>query len=395
MPFLLYTYLGTEILAPFFASLLILNGILFLGKLVPFLDVIFNFGIDFADFTRLCAYLVPNLLLFSLPMASMMSVIITFTKLSNDNEIMALKAAGIGLYKMLPPVILFALFTAALTCVSSVYLIPTGNMAMKRMLFQLAKEKVDKGLKEKQFSEGIRNVVLYVDHIGRKDRTWQGVYVSDLRDQTAPITIIARTGSLEARIEDMFLTLQLQDGTMHRTVNDLTQTIQFSRYTLNLPLETPQAVNGTSASNVGKSELTMKQLLKSADREGRDTPKALPFIIEFHKRLALPAGCFILSLLGLPLALQARPGQKPFGFPIGLGLFVLYYILTTAGKTLSENQSLPAPIAMWLPNLLFTILALHFIHKAALEKSGNIITKLYQQVLQVMRSLLPGKSRSS
>ena len=82
MPILLYIYLGTEILAPFFASFLILNGILFLGRLVPFLDIIFNYNIGLVDFIRLCSYILPNLMLFSIPMASMIGVIIAFTKLS-------------------------------------------------------------------------------------------------------------------------------------------------------------------------------------------------------------------------------------------------------------------------------------------------------------------------
>lgn len=370
MPILLYTYLATEMLAPFFASLLILNGILFLGKLVPFLDIIFNYGIDFPDFIRLCAYIIPNLLLFSIPMASMIGVIIAFTKLSNENEIMALKAAGIGLYKMLPPVLIFALFTASLASLSSIHLIPSSNTAMRKMLFQLAKEKIDKGLKEKQFSEGINNVVLYVDTIDKKNM-WHGVYVADLRQPKAPLAIVARSGSLDARIEDMFLTLRLQDGTMHRSVDDLTQTIQFKTYTLNLPIESPKTVDGNSTSHAGKGELSLKELRDMADEKGTESPGGLTLLIEYHKRLALPVGCFILSLLGLPLALQSRPGQRSYGFPIGLSLFILYYILITAAKSMSENQTIPLMAAMWGPNVIFAALACSLIRASALETTST------------------------
>lgn len=377
MPILLYTYLATEILAPFFASLIILNGVLFLGRLVPLLDTIFNFGIGFADFIRLCAYIAPKLLLFSIPMASMMGVIIAFTRLINDNEIMALKASGIGLYKMLPPVALVAACTALLTIFSSVTMIPKGTVAMKKLFFQLAKEKIDKGIQPKQFSEGIKNVVLYVDAIAPESGKWQGVYVSDLRRKDTPITIMAGTGSLTAQLDKMQLTLHLADGSLHRAVDDLTQTARFARYTIKLPVETPKFIDGDSATAVGKNGLTQKQLLEKAAAYGPASPAGLSMLIEYHQRLALPVGCFILTLLGLPLAMQGKPGFRSMGVPLGLGFFVLYYVLITAAKTMAENATLPVSATMWLPNAVFAAWTIYFIRRIAREAASSPFVKLF------------------
>ena len=52
MPFILYSYLAAEILAPFFASLLIVNGVLFTGRIMQIIDMIFGLNIGFADFLR-------------------------------------------------------------------------------------------------------------------------------------------------------------------------------------------------------------------------------------------------------------------------------------------------------------------------------------------------------
>ena len=123
MPRLLYTYLVNQVLAPFYASLVILTSILFLSKLIPILDVILDYNIALVDFIRLYAYFTPQLLLFALPMASMMGVILGTTHINNENELMVLRASGISLYKMLPPVIIVALSTAFLTGFFSIYLI--------------------------------------------------------------------------------------------------------------------------------------------------------------------------------------------------------------------------------------------------------------------------------
>jgi lipopolysaccharide export system permease protein len=374
MPLLLYIYLATEILAPFVAALLILNAILFLGRLLPLLEGLFSFGIGVADFVRLWAYMSPQLLLFSIPMASMLAVIICFTRLSSDNEIIALKAAGISLYKMLPPVILFTIATSALTGLSSVYLIPHGTVASKQLLFQLAREKIDKGVRERQFSEGLADVVLYTDRIDPDTGVWHGVYISDRRDARTPVTVIASEGRIQSHPAEMRIALDLNDGSMHRAMEDVTQTIHFKRYELNLPVQTPDTEPGDpDNTRLDKRSMSPGELLRHAERLGADSPRGIVLLIEFHNRLVLPAGCFILSMLGLPLALSSRPGRRPMGLPVGLSIFILYYIAITAAKSFSESTALPVGPTMWLPNLFFGLLAIYLLRNAAREKQGHLL----------------------
>jgi len=77
----------------------------------------------------------------------------------------------------------------------------------------------------------------------------------------------------------------------------------------------------------------------------------------------------MISLIGLPLGLQARPGRKAIGIPAGLAIFVLYYILLTVGKTLAEEDVLPIILAMWTPNIFFFFLAVYWIIQVSNEKS--------------------------
>lgn len=373
MPLLLYIYLATEILAPFLGAFVILNAILFLGKLVPMLEGIFSLGIGAADFTRLLAYLAPNMLLFSIPMASMMGVIICFTRLNADNEIIALKASGISLYRMLPPVIAVALLTTALTGLVSIRFIPSGTVDLQKLLFRVAKEKIDKGMREKQFSQSLSDVVLYVDHVNPKTKGWEGVYISDLRDRTAPLTVVARRGRLQAHPAQMQITLDLADGTMHRAMGELTQTIRFDKYQLNVPVQAPRKVLGETTEGRDTGGMTQGELLAGAAKLGTDNPQGASLMVEFHKRLALPVGCFLLTLLGVPLGLIVRPGRRSLGLPLGLGLFILYYILITTAKGLSENTALPVGPTMWTPNLLFGGLTLFLLRSAAREKQGRFV----------------------
>ena len=368
LPLLLYSYLSTEILAPFFASFLIMNSVFFLVKLIPFLNVVLELNISFADFLRLFSYLFPNMFLYSMPMAAMMGMIIAFSRLSSDAEILAFKANGISIYTMLPPVIMVSIAIAAVTGYFSIKLIPTGEIAMKQLMFQLAKEKIDQGIKESAFTEALGDVVVYVQSIDKATGQWQNVWVSDMRDQTVPSITMAKSGTMVGDTQKMQVTIILENGSLNRPDGAYTQTVTFDRYQINIPLHIPSVIDGTDVTQQSSSSMTMAQLQLAATQLGRESKPGRDKLVHYHKRLVLPVGCFILSLLALPLGLQARVGRSAIGIPLGLGCFILYYVLFTVGKNLAEESALPVGIAMWSPNLIFFIFTLILLRQTANEK---------------------------
>ena len=401
MPILLYTYLTAEILGPFFASLLIINAILFLGKLSSLLDVIFSFGIGFTDFARISIYLLPNLLLFSIPMASTLGVIIAFTRMTDDNEILALKASGICLYQLLIPVIFVAIFTTGITFLTSTLLIPDSNVALKQTFYQLAREKIEKGIRAKEFSDGIKDVVIYIDEIDEDSGQWRGVFIADNRDRKNPMTIISQSGSLNTDHDKMAINLFLSNGSIHRNNATISQTINFGSYNLHLPPSPGAPMTIGSKNDLPASELIIKAAeLKATSNSGNNPRhqayllgKSIAMIIEFHKRFALPIGCLILTILALPLALQSKPGRSKMGLPLGLFFFFIYYILFSFAKSLAETSGLPIGPVMWGPNLVFGILTFFVLRTAARENSVKFFDRLTDHIaeLQIYYRKIIGK----
>ncbi len=367
-PKILYSYLATEMLAPFFASFLIMNSVFFLVKLIPFLNVVLELEIGVADFFRFFLYLFPNMFLYSMPMAAMMGVIIGFTRLASDTEILAFKASGISLYQLLPPVVIISAAIAVITGYFSITLIPKAETAMKELMFQVAKEKVDKGIKEHQFTEALGDLVVYVDAINKTTGTWKDVWVSDMRGQDNPIITMAKFGTMSADINTMIVTITLQDGSLHRPADDKSQIISFDNYTIEIPLQPPTKIDGEDVTKLSKGAKTMRQLQEGADFYGRYSEEGREHLVQYHKRIVLPVGCFILSLLGFPLGLRAGPGKRAAGVPLGLGFFILYYIMFTMGKSLAEDSALPPFITMWSTNLIFLGIVVYFIRQAANER---------------------------
>jgi len=367
LPWLLYSYIANELLAPFFASFLILYSVFFLIRLIPLLDVVLALRIGPGDFIRLFSYIFPHMLLYVIPMASMAGVIIGFTRLTNDREILALKACGVSLRQMLPPVLVIAATIACLTGYFSVRLIPAGALGVKQLMFQLAKEKIDKGLKAKEFTEALGDIVVYVDEIDDQ-QNWHGVYVSDMRGRTQPLITVAKSGRMAAEMERMLVIITLDDGTLHNAEGQDNQMIRFKRYQLQISLRPPTRVGGEDVTSQTRGSMSQQQLLDTARKQGLETRSGRMFLSEYHHRLVLPVGCFLLSLLGLPLGLQARPGKRAVGIPLGLGFFVLYYITFTTARVLSEAGTLPLVLGMWLPNILFLALTVGIFRRVDQER---------------------------
>lgn len=362
-PQLLYSYLATEMLAPFFASFIIMNCVFFLVKLIPFLNFVLDLNIGMADFIRLFSYLFPNIFLYTVPMAAMMGITIGFARLSSDSEILALKASGISMYQILPPVIIVAAMIALLTSYISIKLIPLSEVFMKQLTYQLLREKINEGVKEHVFTEALGEVVVYIDAIDKSTGQWQNVWVSDMRGVENPIITMASTGSMTSDVSDMMVSITLNNGSLHRPGNESAQIVEFGQYQINIPLKPPTG----KATSLKKTAYTMDELLEEA-RQTEDLTYQRKLLIEYHKRLVLPVGCLVISLIGLPLGLQARPGRKAIGIQAGLAIFVLYYIFFTIGKTLAEEGVLPVMLAMWTANTLFFLLAIFWIVRISDEK---------------------------
>ncbi len=313
-----------------------------------------------------------------------MGVTIGFARLSSDSEILALKANGISMYQILPPVIIVATLIALLTSFVSIKLIPISAVAMKQLSYQLLKEKISKGIKEHAFTEALGDVVVYVDKIDKSSGEWTDVWVSDMRGVENPTVTMASTGKMNSSLKNMMVSIVLRNGSLHKPGIDAAQIVQFDQYQINIPLQIPE----TSETRQNRTSLTMEELIKETQHAGDDTINKRKALIEFHKRLVLPVGCLIISLIGLPLGLQARPGKKAIGIQAGLAIFVLYYIFFTFGKTLAENGTLPVGLAMWIPNSIFFVLATFWIIRISNEQPliPMVVTTFCKKIFHTMLS---------
>ncbi len=348
-------YIFREIAFPFFLILFVLTFVLLMGRILQIMDLMVNKGISVWDIMHLVMLIMPSFLMFTIPIALLVSILIAMGTFSADNEITALKAAGVSLLQIYYPVAVASLLTFVCTMVIGYYLVPQSNFATKKLLFELAAQNASIGIKEKVFNSDFKDLLLYADKIPANGEYMEGVIISDKRNMEEQNTIIAKKASLVADSKKMIVKLRLENGSIHTVSADLKnyRKVDFRTYDLILDLSSTLATY--SEEYKSSTEMTLTELLERMKKPGLDGAAVRELAIEVHKKFSLPLSCIFFGLLALPLGITSHRAVKSRGFAVGIIIVAAYYLLRIGGEALAETGRLSPAVGVWTPNVLFAI----------------------------------------
>ncbi|HCX89961.1 MAG: LPS export ABC transporter permease LptF [Deltaproteobacteria bacterium CG_4_9_14_3_um_filter_44_9] len=366
-------YLTKEIMGPFFVGLLIFTFIFLMNSILRLTELVVNKGVKLIDILKLILYAMPSFLVFTVPMALLMAVLAALGRLSGDNEITAMKVSGIGIYQLVAPIMIFSLVCSLLTSFVAVYALPWGNSSTRELIFNIARNKVNIGIKERTFNSDFKGLVLYVNEIAVRGEKLKGILVSEKGETGEPNTIVAREGYLISDPKSLIITLRLIDGKIHRASKDLNtyQEIGFSTYDINLDLGTIIKEQGSFTKEY--SEMSIGELQRKIE-ELRKGKKSLYHPLQvLYEKFSVPFACLVFGLIAIPLGIQSRPSSKFWGFILSLVVILIYYVFLTFGQILAKNGEIPLPIALWAPNFFIGILGVYMLYKTANDLPINFI----------------------
>jgi len=355
MPRIIDRYLINEVLSPFVLGLLAFTTIVFSGRLLLITRMILVKGIGFKEILESALFLFPYLLVFTLPMAATVGIILAFMRLSVDHEMTALKTAGLSYSRLLAPILAFSLAVALLTLFLTTYGSPWGQKSTRELLTEVVKKRADLGLQEQTFNTDFKDLMLFVNRVLPQGGKLQGVFINDLREADNPQTIYAKNGQIRYDPAQGSMILRLSEGLVIRWGPELgnLQTVEFKTYELPLQLFGSQE-------QVSERELSMRQLEEGIKTEPPGSKRYVRLVVELHQRLALPLGAFLLCLLAIPLGLSPRVHGRTWGLVVGLLTFLIYYIVFTASWRLAFSGTLNPSLAPYLADFLFTFVAVYF-----------------------------------
>lgn len=370
----LFRYLLAEQAIIFVVSVFVLTIVLFLGRSLRYTEYLFVGGSGLADFFKLLLCSLPYIFAFTVPMAALIAVLVTFSRLSLDNEITAMKAAGISFYQMIPPVAVLTICASLLTFCLMAFIMPRGNIGVQLAILEIVQSRVQLALKERVFNSQFDGLVFFINKISADGSRMQEIFITDERSPKMIRTIVAEEGLVLNQPEEKLIIFRLLRGTIIRVDETMSevQTINFRSYDFRVDLGALGI--GGEVFQKGARHLDiieLKNKLRSAKRGTRDYNYLL---LEYHKRLSLPFACLVMGFLAAPLGVQARAASRFKGVVMGLVLFLLYYVSMSAGSALGEDGTLPPAISMWVPTVAFGILAIIMWVKTARESTLRVIT---------------------
>lgn len=362
-------YIFREIAVPFLIILFVLTFVLLMGKILQIMDLMVNKGIRVLDIGHLIILIMPNFMLFTIPIALLISILIAMGRFSSDNEITALKASGVSLIQIYYPVAIASLLAFVCAIVIGYFLVPQSNFATKRLLFKLASQNASIGIKEKVFNSDFKDLLLYADKVPADGQYMEGVIISDNRIIGKQNTILAKKAFLVADPKLMIVKLRMEDGSIHTVSSDLKnyRKVDFKSYDVNLDLSTTLAAL-TDASK-SSTEMTMTELLERMKKPGLDGAAVRELAIEVHKKFSIPLSCIFFGLLALPLGITSHRAVKSRGFAVGIMIVAAYYLLRIGGEALVETGRLSPFIGVWTPNFVFALLGVYLFYMANKEIS--------------------------
>lgn len=362
----IYGYLFREMIVPFLVSLGVFTFLLLIAKIMELTELVVSRGVALSSVLLLLLYTMPYFLVFTIPMATLLGVLLAFLRLSTDNEITALKASGVGLVQLLPPVAVIALLAWGASSALAIWAMPWGNRSFGDKLYEVARSKADLALKERVFLDTFPGLVLYVNRLPGGG-VLNDVFVVDEREEGRTHTIVAKRGQVFPARDGKVL-LRLYEGSVHSVNNELTaaQTANFATY--DVAIKAAMALPGQRKIS-HEREMYLHELRAELKTLPPDSTRYYLVDMELQKKFSLPVACVVMALVGLPLGARARRGRS-WGIFIALAFFFSYYMMLSTAWSLGETGIYPVAVGMWMPNVIFALLGL-FMFRQELREAPN------------------------
>lgn len=389
-------YVLRELVVPFLLGIGVFTSILLIVRILKLVEMVVNRGVPFLQMLQLFSYIMPAFLEVTLPMALLLAILVAFGRLSADSEIIALRACGFSLYRLLVPVCWFALAAAVLTFFLSVYARPWGNERLRTGLYDIVKERASAGIKPKVFNDAFPGLVIYVDRIEPPGNRLYGILVSDQRqlgdserladaaaasagaavghaiDATNQVnTVYAHSGVIYNRPDEQFLTLRLIDGGIYSVSREGRGFEDTSFQTMDINLDLTMALADLQAREKEASEMRLGELREVIARKSTAGDPAFVERVELHRKLSIPFACLVFAALGVPLGIQPTRSVHSRGFSVSLALIFFYYLILTLGQNLGERGAVHPLIAVWIPNAVLSVVAAYLLSRSAREISAG------------------------
>lgn len=403
---LVYKYISQEFLLSFLICFLFFFFIFFVNQLLLMAEVILSKKVPLRYVILLVFFATPSIIALSFPFATLVAALMTFGRLSADNEIIAFKTCGISQHRIFLPLLIIGVLFSGVSFVINDYFLPLGTLNFTRLYKRMVALNPEMELEPYSVKQ-YQDTILVIGDVS--DKVIHNLLIIK-RDQDIKRIIQAKS----ARLVDMYenegvISLELSDVFSHSyklrdrnsyswlTAEKMIFNILLKDLTRSLQNPGPREMRSVDVQRSIKEKERVFDQRKLSHRRGLEAASwqlvleyqalnkrdSLPdtarinsywtnfqslrkvklddqslrvWKLELYQKFSIPFSCLPFVLLAFPLGLLTRKSGRSVGFGLGLLIAVIYWCLLVLGRTLGIRAGFDPFLTMWIPNILILII---------------------------------------
>lgn len=352
-------YLTLEFVKILIFSMLASISISIIIDVIERVDTFLDNDAALADVTLYYVYNIPYVAVLTLPAATLISTIFTVGQAERYNELTAMKACGISLYRAFTPLFVVGALLSISAFLFGEFMVPESNLLRDDIYDSriVKRTALEKGTKQAVHYKGDHGAIYSIDLYDIGAKHMKGVVIHR-RGEDGNLT--SRMDAEEAAWDGQRWVFQR--GYLRYFGKDRDDyMLRFEDLVTSHMPEKPEDFQEKQRRphEMGYAELGM--YIERMERSGRDTHKDR---VQKAFKISFPVANLIIVLFGASLASSTKAGGTAVGLGLSLFIFILFWGLIHVGKALGENAVLPPDVSAWLPNAIFFGCGLLFLLKA-------------------------------
>ncbi|SDL15746.1 LptF/LptG family permease [Halarsenatibacter silvermanii] len=359
-----FRYILLELIKPFIFGVTAFTAI-FVGTDILFrlADLYASWDIGFLRLIELFMLSLPQIIVYTFPMAALLSTILGYSRLTGDNEIIALRAGGFSITRLVVPALLIGL-TASLGAIAiNEYVVPRANYRYARHV-----HRIETGEELPRSQSDFFLTPLDPDHDGPDFVLYASYFNADTGEMTGVILQEFQEGRPHSLIEAESAIWRNEDWHFHRgrmfelRPGERIPQLDFDEYVIKADIGDPEAM---AELDRDPDEMNQRELAAHIEALRAQGDEALEERVLWHQNFAIPFASFIFTLMAAPLGLrQHRGGSSATGMGLSVIIIFIYYGMMTLGDALGSQGTLPPWLGAWWQNLIFLFLGLIMLYRA-------------------------------
>jgi LPS export ABC transporter permease LptG/LPS export ABC transporter permease LptF len=398
---LLGRYIFREVLASAVLGTMLATFVIYLhGADALFTLLVGSTNVTAKTVVQMFLWAIPPVLPMTIPFGVLVGILIGLGRMAADGEIVAMRAAGVSSRKVILPVLLFAAFGMGIAGLASLRLKPLALRVSVDLKNDLLKQQLSANVEPRVFIENFPNKILYVGDVvsAGGPSIWKPVFIADvtpadqrstgMKDKASgPVVTVARQAIAVSDAAHNRIQLNMSGVANHEMgKDDRANDAQYATIVQRLDAKPPQQDSVKSAA------MNTRQLL-NYPRNKPDWPDVQR---ELHERFANPIACIVLAMVGIPLGIATRKGGKSAGYVIAvfLGFFCYHLSSLTLIGIATKQHTIPIPVAVWLPDVVFFLVGLVFLYRMELPGDRDLLGALQGLLAKMAARIDPREKRA-